>query len=432
MFGIEYDIIRKWMINVIGGVKMFTNAKTLEVPIPLSSGILNLHGWTVSTLAEKKNSYVVEASYDTTPSCPKCGSVAYQKFGARDQEYHDLPVHMKRVTIIVHRQRHRCKVCNHVYVMPIPHMDDNHFMTERLVEYIRKESVKAPTFSALGRSVGLSADTIKNVFSEHLKELDKEHVIETPEWLGIDEKRLGNEWRCVFTDVKQRLPIELLPYRNREAISNFIMTLDRPKIVGVVIDMFSEYRSVVEELLPNAIIVVDKFHIVRMANECLDQVRRNSRDDMPHAQSKQLKRDRRLLMKKEENLDAMQKFRLSTWLLNFDNLGKAYAAKEAYIAIWNSDTREIAEFLYDEWQKNLDPEIQPAFQKLTGATKRWRKYIFNYFDYRFTNAYTEAVNGIVKTIQQAGRGYSFEVVRAKMVYGLGQDDNEEVIPPDWW
>jgi transposase len=426
------DATKDWMIDRVGGVKMVLKAKTLDVPLPIASSILNLHGWSVSALTETKGSYVAEAVFETTPLCPQCGGSAYQKFGARDQEYHDLPVHMKRVTIMVHRQRYRCKSCGHVYVMPIPHMDDNHFMTERLVAYIRKESVRAPTFSALGRTMGLSADTIKNVFIEHLKELDKAHVIETPEWLGIDEKRLGGQWRCVFTDVKNRQPIEMLPYRDKPEITKFIMSLDRPKIVGVVIDMFAEYRSVVEELLPNAIIVVDKFHIVRMANECLDQVRRDSRDDMPHAQSKQLKRDRRLLMKKEKNLDEMQKFRLSTWLLNFDNLGKAYAAKEAYAAIWNSDSREIAEFLYNEWHDKLDDEIRPAFQKLTGATKRWWKYIFNYFDYPFTNAYTEAVNGIVKTIQQSGRGYSFEVIRAKMVYGLGVTDDEEVVPPDWW
>lgn len=426
------DARRRWMIDMVGSVRMELKAKLLEVPLPLASGILNLHGWTVTALIETKYSYTVEAEYDTPPVCPQCGGIAYHRFGVRKQEYHDLPVHMKRVTIMVHRQRYRCKVCQYVYTVPIPHMDDSHFMTERLVKFLRIQSVRAPTFSALGRLVGLDPDTVKNLFLEHLAELDGKRVIETPEWLGIDEKKLGGAYRCVLTDVKHGKPLEMLPQRDEETLRKFILSLDRSKIVGVVIDMYREYRAIVEDLLPNAIIVVDKFHIMRMANECLDDVRKASRDDMPHAQSKQLKRDRKLLMKNEAKLDAGQKFRLSTWLLNFKGLGKAYAAKEAYVAIWSSDTREIAEYLYDEWLKKLDPEIRPAFQKLTGAMKRWSAYIFNYFDHRFTNAYTESINGIIKDIQQSGRGYSFDVIRAKMVYGIDQEEEDEIIPPDWW
>lgn len=427
------DARRRWMIDMVGSVRMEPNAKTLQVPLPLASGILNLHGWTVTALTETKYSYAIEAEYDTQPVCPQCGGIAYHRFGVRKQEYHDLPVHMKRVTIMVHRQRYRCKVCQYVYTVPIPHMDDSHFMTERLVKFLRVQSVRAPTFSALGRLVGLDPDTVKNLFLEHLAELDKQRVIETPEWLGIDELKLGGQMRCIFTNVRERKPIELLPVLELEAVREFIMKLDRASIKGVTIDMSSMYRSAVEELLPQAIVVVDKFHIVKKANDCLDKVRKDiQKKDMPHAQSKQLKKDRRWLMMNEKDLNQTQKTLLSTWLLNFDNLGKAYAAKEAYKSIWNSDTREIAEYLYNEWLKKLDPEIKPFFLELTRATKNWWTYIFNYFEYPFTNAYTEAANGMIKDIQQAGRGYSFDVIRAKLVYGLGPETEDEIVPPDWW
>jgi transposase len=426
------DIYKDWLINSVGGARMELNAHSPAVSLALSSSILNLHGWTVTALTETPYAYTVEAEYESSPCCPKCGATAYQKFGTRDQEYHDLPVHMKRVAIMVHRQRYRCKVCECAYMVPVPHMNENHFMTDRLVKYLRRQSVRSPTFAALGRLVGVSADTVEKVFDEAVAELDKQHVIETPVWLGIDEKKLGGDWRCVFTDIQKRKPIELLPHRDKEAISKFILSLDRSKIVGVVMDMYPEYRSVAEELLPNAIIVVDKFHIVRMANGCLERVRKAAGGEMPGSYRKKLKHERKLLMKHGRDLDPMQKFRVDLWLLNYGPLGKAYAAKEAYVAIWGSETRELAEARYDEWFKKLDPEIRPAFQELTGATSRWREYIFNYFDHHYTNAYTESVNGVIKAIQQAGRGYAFSTSRAKMIYGLGTEREEEIIPPGWW
>lgn len=59
--------------------------------------------------------------------------------------------------------------------------------------------------------------------------------------------------------------------------------------------------------------------------------------------------------------------------------------------------------------------MRVAFAELLSAMKNWREPIFNYFDHRVTNAYTEAMNGLIKIANRAGRGYSFEVLRARML-----------------
>jgi len=51
--------------------------------------------------------------------------------------------------------------------------------------------------------------------------------------------------------------------------------------------------------------------------------------------------------------------------------------------------------------------------------KNWRTEILAYFDHPITNAYTEALNGVAKTINRQGRGYTFEVLRARLLYGKG-------------
>lgn len=56
------------------------------------------------------------------------------------------------------------------------------------------------------------------------------------------------------------------------------------------------------------------------------------------------------------------------------------------------------------------------FKPLLRALNNWEKEILNYFKYGFTNAYTEGMNNMLGTIQEVGRGYSFDVLRAKVIH----------------
>ena len=73
--------------------------------------------------------------------------------------------------------------------------------------------------------------------------------------------------------------------------------------------------------------------------------------------------------------------------------------------------------LYDTWKACLDPFTADAFSDLIRAVDNWRPEIFNYFDTPVTNAITEALNGMAKIANRLGRGYSFEAIRAKMLFG---------------
>ena len=73
------------------------------------------------------------------------------------------------------------------------------------------------------------------------------------------------------------------------------------------------------------------------------------------------------------------------------------------------------------WRYREHPllELMPAFKELVSTMTNWQQEIFAYFDHQVTNAYTEALNGLIKVSNRVGRGYSFEVIRAKMLYDGG-------------
>jgi hypothetical protein len=73
-----------------------------------------------------------------------------------------------------------------------------------------------------------------------------------------------------------------------------------------------------------------------------------------------------------------------------------------------------AEYLW-KWQESLGPVARAVFAGVIAQFDRWREPILAYFDHRFTAGYTEAMNGIIKDIDQRGRGLAWSVLRARFI-----------------
>lgn len=118
----------------------------------------------------------------------------------------------------------------------------------------------------------------------------------------------------------------------------------------------------------------------------------------------------------------METLSLNTWLENVPLLKTAYELKEAFYKIYTARTRQEAETLFAQWKDQLTPDGGVWYKDLLTAIQNWSAEIFAYFEQRITNAYTESVNGRIKEKNRLGRGYSFEVIRARILYGQFEDD----------
>src|SRR5262249_855983 len=157
--------------------------------------------------------------------------------------------------------------------------------------------------------------------------------------------------------------------------------------------------------LPQAQLVVDKFHVVRMANESLEKVRKELQAEMKPQQRRTLKMyDRYTLLKRRHDLNESQQLRLELWAKNVPLLAQAYALKEAFYDLWDIPDRRAALERYQAWKAQITPTLIPAFSELTTAIENWNQEIFAYFDYKLTNAYTESLNALVRSVDRAGKG----------------------------
>ena len=333
-----------------------------------------------------------------------------------------LTIAIKSRFTVLQATFHTHKISESPFFEPLPDMHDNHRTTKRLIDYIEKRVLRE-TFTRIAVDVGLSEWTIRSIFSEFSARKQKEYHPTTPRFLGIDEAHLFHHYRCVLTDVEKRTVIDLLENRSGAFVTNYLRNMpDKDQIEIVCMDMWQPYRDAVKTILLDAKIVIDKFHVVRYASEALEAARKELRKTLPAKQRKLLIHDRFALLKRPKSLSAHERLVLGYWL-TYPTMKQVYDLKEGFYDIFDkSPDRQTAGQAYSAWLNNLTPAIQPYFEPLTKAVENWHEEIFSYFDLLpnpITNAYTEQLNGLIKLINRNGRGYTFDVLRAKILFSEG-------------
>jgi len=385
----------------------------------MTTNLLNLPGYKVVGVEESAHDYHINAEISNPPfTCEGCGSDRLIGHGRNAQVIRDMPTHGKRVAIYLENRRWRCLDCKKTFMEPLPAVNAKREMTERLTRWIGQQSLKR-TFASIADDTGLDEKTIRNIFRDYVNELEAEFRFETPRWMGIDEIHLI-KYRGVITNIQNNSIVELLPNRNKETIIKYFARLEgRETIKYVSIDMWMPYREAVELMLPNATIIVDKFHVVKMANEAMEKVRKSFRESLTPKQRRGLRHDRFVLLKREHTLTDEEVLLLSGWVRNYPELGLAHKLKENFFKIYDSCSSDEALERFAAWEISVTHEVRDAFSDLIRAWRNWQPYIVSYFDHPLTNAYTESLNSLIRVMDRLGRGYSFEALRAKILFTEG-------------
>ncbi|KON62592.1 transposase [Komagataeibacter europaeus] len=302
-------------------------------------------------------------------------------------------------------------------MQPLPDMDPQRRMTRRCVDHIREQGLIRP-YAHLAREIGLDEKTIRDICNEEIEALLARHKPVAPVALGIDELHLLGRKRTIFTDVGERRILDLIESMNRPQVDRWLSLLeDRKRIRIVTIDMWGPYREAVQALLPDAVIISDKWHVQSKANAALDVIRNRQRRGAKGKDRRNPWRARRLLHAHGRNLSPQRAFVLDGMLKNNELLSMAWHTKEAFYDIWggaNRPSRHEAETMFDRWKADIPDEVS-EFRAVAKTIDGWREQVFAYFEHPYTNAYTEAANGLIKIANRAGRGYRFDAIRAKAI-----------------
>lgn len=383
--------------------------------------MLNLRNVSVLQLEENEDSYVIHAeSVVIIRDCPECRSADSVVIGKRIQRYVDTQMHAKTVRISFTRKRLKCKACGKTYFEPLAWLHEDFRMPIRTVDYVVKRAAKVP-FLSVASELGVDEKTIRNVFANYVTAIENKHDWQAPRVLGIDETHFSQKMHLVMTDIEKRTLLDMRKDRSQDATQKAIMRLRGWKNIEIVcIDMWRPYYRAVKQLIPNTVVVVDRFHVAKMAGEAMEKARKAVRAELTVKERKKLKNDRKILLKRRDNIKGLNELAsFEFWTNEYPQLMEVYNAKEGFLGMWDMPTRKEAEDYWENWKSVATPTVRKYFSDAIRAIDNWHEEIFNWWDYPYTNAVTESLNNSIKGTFRNGRGYSFEVLRAKLLYTKG-------------
>jgi transposase len=242
--------------------------------------------------------------------------------------------------------------------------------------------------------------------------------------------RKGQEdYITVLVDLDRRVPVGFVCSRKHKDIKEVLKgwgTEVLRQIIEVSIDLSGNYRGLIQKLMPDANIIADRFHVMKLVGDELNaaiiqaKLANESIADAEKTRMKAaLKQSKYAILKPEENLTQKQQLKLEEVKKVSPLLAEMHQQKEAFRNIfetakdWSEGTLRLLDWLADAGKN---------FEKSVGTIKRWLSEITGYFDQRTTSGAVEGINNRLKLIKRLGYGFrNFEnfALRCLICWHLG-------------
>ena len=242
------------------------------------------------------------------------------------------------------------------------------------------------------------------------------------EALGVDEVLFGRfgrwrtqAWSTQIVDVQRGQLLDVIPGRSAAGLCEWLAGCDRAWLEAIrwaTLDLSGPWRSAFDTMLPHATQVADPFHVVKLANQRLDEVRRRVQNEtLGHRGRKDdpLYRSRRLLTRADERLDDRGREKLLGLLEAGDPKGEvrmAWHAKEVVRQTYHIDDPSLAVEFVERLGVDLqDDSCPPELNQLGRTIVRWSAQIAAWHQAHVSNGPTEAINNLVKRVKRVAFGF---------------------------
>lgn len=370
----------------------------------------------------------------TEAACPACGVLTSRVHQRTRQRVRDVPFD-GLVTVWWIKKRWRCgepRCPRRSFTEWTEQVPPRARLTTRLKERI------VTALAGEVRAVDRVAGELGVSWPTAMRQLTRAHTVqaaatvERPKLvraLGIDEHRFRSvrwwrrddgsweriePWMTTFTDLNTGQVIGVVDGRDSAAVKGWLRSRPRwwrHRVAVVAIDPSAAFRSAVKNLLPKARVSVDRFHLVKLANDMVTAVRRRVSWERHHRRGRQVDpawAHRILLLRGYDTLSDRGQAKLRTVLAGDDpseEIAAAWGVKEQLRRLLACTTVAAAAAERDRFNRYVTWADLPEATKLQGTVDTWWREIVTFIRTRVTNAKTEAANVTIKNIKRCGRGY---------------------------
>lgn len=336
--------------------------------------------------------------------CPYCGTLC-KVHEREDRYYTHLP--MCGIGLVIHARVPKldCEICGGTPQMAVPWARPLVSYTKALEMYVFGLLDDMPVASVekhTGLSMHVIWDMIRYRVDEALKRMDLSGV----RMIYIDEtsSRKGHNYVTVVCDQMKRI-IFITEGKGSDTVDELAGWLrlhhGSPELIEVVsCDLGDAYPAGVRRKFKQAVIVYDRFHVVKLANEALDAVVRRYM-----VIYERLRGLRRRLMMNPSSLSEEQSKRIMDIVQDYREVAECYRLKIVLASIYDYEDVGTASRVLDLWYEVASSSSEPEMRTLAESIHKRREGILAWYDHRVSNGFAEGINSLIQTTKRVARGF---------------------------
>lgn len=386
--------------------------------MPKKDRILNLPGFSIRRVI-KYNPLTLEVRYRRKASCPHCQSKHLRKKAKFFRRVHHESVGLRRTILEFHAYKFYCHACQRYFNQRFPGIKRYQRATERLKEQVFDQHNKGVSQQALARDLHLGKSTIERWYHQFYRRLNQEiKHRHCPRVLGIDEHSFSRKkaFATTFCDLHKRRVFDVVQGRYSSDLSTYLKSLKGKERVQIIcMDLSSSYKSIAQKYFPQALIVADRFHVIRQVNQhCLASYQ--------HIDPK-LKYHRGLLAAlrtRPDRLTSKRQQARDDYLKQQPAVAAIYWFKQRLHSLLMNKrcTAEQCRQLIPRFLEAINQLKASPFKSLRTLGKtlwQWREEIVRMWRFTKTNGITEGFHRKMKLIQRRAYGFkNFENYRLRV------------------
>lgn len=355
--------------------------------------------------------------------CSACGSQDVIRRGGVTRWLRNVPIQSDLTWVIAFIPIVQCRVCEVTRQIRSGLADEKRSYTHALARYV-VELCRHMTIQGVSQHLGLKWDMVKQIHKEHLQEKFAAPDLSKLRRIAIDEINLGRgRWKTIVMDLDEGAIVFVADGKKGSVLKPFFRRAKRAgaEIEAVAVDFGKAYIAAVRQRLPNATLIFDRFHLVKLFNAKLTQLRRDLHRHATDSLKKPvLKGIRWLLLKRDAQLDDTKNEReklLDALRLN-ESLATAYYLKEDLCEFWEQGTKAKARKFLEKWYLAMLASGTRILQDFARFVMAHHDGLLAWYDYPISTGPLEGKNNKIKTLQRMHYGFRDDEYFTLRLYNL--------------
>jgi transposase len=346
-----------------------------------------------------------------TCRCSACGSSEVISRGQAERRFRSLPIGSRATSVVLPIPRVECLACGVVRQVKLPFADPRRSYTKSFERYVLELS-RSMTIRDVALHLNVGWDLVKEIQKRDLLRRYAKPKLKHLRYIAIDEIAVakGHRYLTVVMDLESGAVVFVGDGKGADALKPFWKRLrpSKAKIEAVAMDMSRAYWGAVLTHLPKAKVVFDHFHVIKLFNEKLSNLRRAMYREATDVMHKEvLKGTRWLLLKNPENLDEEknEKQRLEEALALNKPLATAYYMKDDLRRFWQQPGKQFATTFLDGWIRRANASGIRILQQMAKTLAAHRSGLLAYYDVMISSGPMEGTNNKIKTMKRQAYGF---------------------------